>query len=146
VAFLKKRWREVASFVVVCTTAWFFVDSAGLPGWAGSACGAIGCLIVAVSVSLRPKLGYFTSWAAAGVLTGSVFFMSGLFVAGDRIQNARAMGAAGVLTVGAVAALVIPPQLMRRVLRAARGRLRNKRGTKGRIVRERTASKNKGRT
>lgn len=136
----------MSAFAVVCTTGWLFVESAGLPGWAGAVCGAVGCLIVAVSVSVRPKLGYFTSWAAAGALTGSVFFLSGLFVAGDRVRNARAMGAAGVLTVGAVAALVIPPQLIKRVLRAARKRFGGKRGNKGRRETKRPSNKGKGRT
>lgn len=141
--FLKTKWRAITSVVVVCATGWMFVASAGLPGWAGAVCGGIGCAVVGVSLRLRPKLGYLTSWAAAGALTGSVFFVSGLFVSGDRIENARAMGAAGVLTVAAVAGLVVPPQIIKRIIKVTRGRFRGRAATSR--SRERSGRR-KGRT
>ena len=118
--FLKKRWREISGALISVAAGWMLSIETGLPGWSGALCCALGYGIFLTSVKLRPKLGYATSWAAAGSLTGAVFFLSGLLVSGDRVKNARTMGAAGVLVVISVAAIFVPPRLMRQAFLAGK--------------------------
>lgn len=113
-AFFKKHWRETTGGVASFVAGFALSLQIGVAWWAGVICCIVGYAILLTSIKLRPSLGYATSWAGAGALTGAVFFISGLLVPGDRLRNAKAMGAAGVMTVLAVAAVVVPPRMMRK--------------------------------
>ena len=141
--FLKKHWRETAGLLLSVSVGWMLSIEMGLPGWSGAFCCAVGYAIFITSVKLRPKLGYATSWAAAGSLTGAVFFLSGLLVSGDRVANARTMGAAGVLVVISVAAIAVPPRLMRQAFLAGKKILRNRVSKPGAKDLKKNATKSK---
>lgn len=130
-----KPWRLLISLLAACFLTAALSNQATKSWWPGAVLGAFFWLSGALSMRLRPKVGYLTSWAFLTLVLGAVGFLLGalapsVLVEGGWWSGARAGATLGSSLVLVAAVMIVPPRYMWRSGRSVVSFLSSRRGSK----------------